>query len=120
MGSAVATSERAARQDTASLRIGRLGGAVSAKAGAFMAWVIGHPLLENRALLESLDINCRSVPSFKRGLRQKRGHGPYPACLTTQTIARPATADRIPTMRIRSLGLWAASYIARRMPSGKA
>ena len=33
-------------------------------------------------------------------------------------ITSPAMAEAIPTIRMRSLGVWAASYIARRTPSG--
>jgi hypothetical protein len=60
IGSVVATSARTAKQDAASRRKGRWGSAVYEDAGAFMAWVIEKPLMEN------MNIDCQSVPSFKR------------------------------------------------------
>ena len=49
-----------------------------------------------------------------------RAPGPYPPLLTSQMIATPTIAETMPTRRIRSLGVWAASYMALRTPSGKA
>src|SRR5687768_583120 len=110
IGTDVLRSVTTAKQEAANRsRDGRAESRVDA--GAFIVWSIDD--LSWRTLNLGRLYRHSSADCGGSGAKHQ------PKCRMPHTIATPTTAEMMPTTLIRSLGLCAASYIARRIPSGK-